>query len=126
MTNLEKPSKYRKCCTRTSIVLGSISFFTGLIMILAGFMRLTLLNNEYAQISCYVENKEVREIKGVCIGSTCSPSHFDGNVEFKLENSKEIWITVITSYTKLIVDNFMSDHFIIGAETQCYIDKNSN
>lgn len=126
MTDLTNGKKGRGCCMCTSIVFASLFFTIGLIIILAGFMRYTIINKRYSPIECNVENKEIREIRGVCVASKCSPSKFEGNVEFKLTDNREIWTIVITSYNRDVVSEYMNNHFILGSETRCYLDKNSH
>lgn len=121
-----KVSSPRGCCLCTSYIFATIFCSAGLIIILGGFMRITLNNQQYQAISCTVENTEVREIRGVCVANKCSPSHWNGNVEFKLSNGKEIWTLVISSYDELEVRDFMASHFSINSETQCYLNKKND
>tara|TARA_R110002072_G_scaffold45565_2_gene126698 strand:- start:41393 stop:41839 length:447 start_codon:yes stop_codon:yes gene_type:complete len=95
-------------------------------MILAGFMRLTILNNAYTPTECIVTTKEIQEVRGVCVAGKCSKSQYYGRVEFKIPAGREIWTTVIDGYDKQTVTNYMSHHFSIGQETQCYISKDGH
>lgn len=109
--------------TKFALTLSSIGFFVVLIMMLAGFMRLTVMNKKYTQTECVVVTTEIREETGICVAGKCSPSKYSGEVEFRITSGQEIWVTVITSYTKSKVEQFMTNHFKIMQETKCYIDK---
>tara|TARA_R110001599_G_scaffold302056_2_gene507746 strand:+ start:38104 stop:38637 length:534 start_codon:yes stop_codon:yes gene_type:complete len=107
--------------TKFGLVLCVIGYGVTIIMMLAGFMRLTMENQKYTSTECVVKNKETRENKGVCIAGKCAPSTYEGLVEFQISDGTEHWVEVIKSYTKKIVDDFMTSHFTLNTETKCYI-----
>lgn len=124
MTKLQSKSK-NNCCINTSIIFASLLLLVGIIILLAGFLRLALVNQTYQPTECTVTTKEVREITGICVAGKCSPSKYEGRVEFQLSDKREIWSTVISSYDKQQVNNFMAAHFTLNQETECYINQNN-
>jgi hypothetical protein len=115
-----------KCCQCFGFILAVIALVVGIIMITAGFTRLTVLNNRYSPTECVVTNKELQTVRGVCVAGKCSPSKYLGRVEFRIPSAREIWTTVIESYEKNIVTNYMAAHFILNQETQCYLSNDGH
>ena len=112
--------------TKFGIALCVIGYGVVFIMMLAGFMRLTMENQKYTATECIVKNKETREHKGVCVAGKCSPSSYEGLVEFQISTGAEHWVEVIKSYNKKTVDDFMSSHFMTNTETKCYISNSGS
>lgn len=114
------------CCAKTSLVFFLIFFTIGMILILAGFMRATIENSPYQETECTVISTQVREIVGICVAGKCSPSKYDGLVKVALQNGIQEWSTVISSYTKQIVVDYINSHFTISAKTQCFVASNGD